>query len=112
MPSGFLVVFEKPNRSSFTFSFTLTFTITLVVYAGSGGDGAFHGGDGVVREVEFRSPMTLSVLSERRSTQPYGLFVRDTVNPLAPTLPACGCVVHANVFSLGLSNTIEERQVH
>ncbi len=43
--------------------------------AGSGGAGAYKGGDGVVREVEFRCPMTVSVLSERRATQPYGLAV-------------------------------------
>lgn len=40
---------------------------------GSGGDGAFRGGDGVVRDVEFRLPMTASILSERRSMAPYGL---------------------------------------
>ena len=40
---------------------------------GSGGVGHFHGGCGVVREIEFRTPMTVSVLSERRSFQPYGL---------------------------------------
>jgi hypothetical protein len=28
IPSGFLVVFEKPNRSSFAFAFTFTFTFT------------------------------------------------------------------------------------
>lgn len=31
------------------------------------------GGDGVVRDVEFRIPMTASILSERRSFQPYGM---------------------------------------
>ncbi len=57
-----------------------TAALRLVVFycavsrvAGTGGDGAFRGGDGVVREVEFRCPMTVSVLSERRSTQAYGL---------------------------------------
>ncbi len=29
VPSGFLVVFEKPNRSSFTFTFIFTFTFTF-----------------------------------------------------------------------------------
>eukprot|EP00041_Stephanoeca_diplocostata_P036137 m.1303321 g.1303321 ORF g.1303321 m.1303321 type:complete len:1307 (-) comp24810_c0_seq15:248-4168(-) len=40
---------------------------------GSGGDGAFVGGDGVVRHTRFRKDLTLSVLSERRSIAPYGL---------------------------------------
>jgi len=40
---------------------------------GSGGDGQFQGGDGVVRDVEFRIPMTASILSERRSFAPYGM---------------------------------------
>lgn len=41
--------------------------------SGSGGDGRFKGGDGVIRELMFRSPLTLSVLTERRVLQPYGL---------------------------------------
>ncbi len=32
IPFGFLVVFEKPNRSSFTFTFTYTFWVTLVAF--------------------------------------------------------------------------------
>ncbi|XP_065098755.1 5-oxoprolinase [Paramisgurnus dabryanus] len=40
---------------------------------GSGGSGLYRGGDGVIRKLLFRSPVVLSVLSERRSTQPYGL---------------------------------------
>lgn len=41
--------------------------------AGSGGRGLKPGGDGVVREVEFRVPMTASILSERRAFAPYGM---------------------------------------
>ncbi|KAH0350800.1 putative 5-oxoprolinase, partial [Aureobasidium melanogenum] len=41
--------------------------------SGSGGHGEFNGGDGVIRDVEFRIPMTASILSERRAFQPYGL---------------------------------------
>ncbi|PVD21468.1 hypothetical protein C0Q70_19641 [Pomacea canaliculata] len=40
---------------------------------GSGGKGVFHGGDGVIREILFRKPLTLSVLTERRVFSPYGL---------------------------------------
>lgn len=41
--------------------------------SGSGGIGKFHGGCGVIREYVFRSPLTLSVLSERRALQPFGM---------------------------------------
>ncbi|KUF91656.1 Pantothenate kinase 2 [Phytophthora nicotianae] len=40
---------------------------------GSGGAGKFRGGDGVVRQIEFLEGMTVSILSERRAFQPYGL---------------------------------------
>lgn len=39
----------------------------------SGGDGAHRGGCGVVRDVEFRVPVTASILSERRTIAPHGL---------------------------------------
>lgn len=39
----------------------------------SGGNGLFRGGDGIKREVLFRKPLTLSVLTERRVCAPYGL---------------------------------------
>eukprot|EP00117_Sycon_ciliatum_P007634 scpid23060/ scgid10654/ 5-oxoprolinase; 5-oxo-L-prolinase; Pyroglutamase len=41
--------------------------------AGSGGGGRHAGGDGVVREMLFRRPLQLSVLTERRARAPYGL---------------------------------------
>jgi 5-oxoprolinase (ATP-hydrolysing) len=40
---------------------------------GSGGKGRHNGGDGVVRDIEFRIPVTVSILSERRVYHPYGL---------------------------------------
>ncbi|XP_046471410.1 5-oxoprolinase isoform X1 [Neodiprion pinetum] len=40
---------------------------------GTGGSGAHRGGDGVIREILFRAPMTLSVLTERRVHNPPGL---------------------------------------
>ncbi|KAJ4978030.1 hypothetical protein NE237_008810 [Protea cynaroides] len=39
----------------------------------SGGAGLHKGGDGIVREIEFRRPVTVSVLSERRVHTPRGL---------------------------------------
>ncbi|KIL64934.1 hypothetical protein M378DRAFT_186571 [Amanita muscaria Koide BX008] len=40
---------------------------------GSGGIGKWRGGEGVVREIEFLEPMQVSILSERRARQPYGM---------------------------------------
>lgn len=39
----------------------------------SGGRGLYRGGEGVQREMLFRKPVTLSVLTERRSLRPYGM---------------------------------------
>lgn len=39
----------------------------------SGGAGAHRGGDGVIRDIEFRIPVTASILSERRVVPPHGL---------------------------------------
>jgi len=39
----------------------------------SGGDGRFKGGDGVVRRIQFLEPMTATILSSHRETEPYGL---------------------------------------
>jgi N-methylhydantoinase B len=40
---------------------------------GSGGGGLFHGGDGVVRELELLTDARVTILSDRRKTRPYGL---------------------------------------
>ena len=40
---------------------------------GSGGAGKWHGGDGIVREIEFLCPAEASLLSDRRKIGPYGL---------------------------------------
>lgn len=40
---------------------------------GSGGAGAYRGGDGVVRRISFREPMTATLLSNRRRVPPFGL---------------------------------------
>jgi 5-oxoprolinase (ATP-hydrolysing) len=39
----------------------------------SGGEGEQRGGDGVIRRIRFLEPMTASILSNRRSTRPFGL---------------------------------------
>jgi 5-oxoprolinase (ATP-hydrolysing) len=40
---------------------------------GSGGAGRWRGGDGLERHYEFRAPVTVSLLTERRTTSPWGL---------------------------------------
>ena len=40
---------------------------------GSGGTGRWHGGDGVIRRITFREPMTVSTLSGHRRVPPYGM---------------------------------------
>jgi len=39
----------------------------------SGGKGAFNGGEGVIREIEFLANMHVGVLTERRAIAPYGI---------------------------------------
>jgi 5-oxoprolinase (ATP-hydrolysing) len=46
---------------------------TFGLREGSGGAGKFRGGDGIIREIEFRKPVTVSILSERRVHAPRGL---------------------------------------
>lgn len=45
----------------------------FAVRHGSGGAGRWRGGDGGVRRIEFREPMTVSVLSGHRRVAPYGM---------------------------------------
>jgi N-methylhydantoinase B len=53
----------------------LEFPLRVVTYGvrrDSGGDGAHHGGDGVIREYEVLADMELSLLTERRRHAPRG----------------------------------------
>ncbi|MEM6776514.1 MAG: hydantoinase B/oxoprolinase family protein [Planctomycetota bacterium] len=47
--------------------------VRFAIRRGSGGRGAHRGGDGVIREVEFLQPLTLSLITSRRTTAPYGM---------------------------------------
>lgn len=54
----------------------MRFPVLLREYAirhGSGGAGRWRGGDGGVRKIEFREPMTVSVLTSHRRVAPYGM---------------------------------------
>ncbi|MBH1934299.1 hydantoinase B/oxoprolinase family protein [Streptomyces sp. AV19] len=45
----------------------------FAVRTGSGGEGRWRGGDGAVRRLLFRAPMTVSTLSGHRRVPPYGM---------------------------------------
>lgn len=67
---------------------------------GSGGRGRFRGGDGVVRELLFREEAVLSVLTERRAFQPYGLHgeapVLLSLPPLSSFPTFCHPISHSS----------------
>ena len=47
--------------------------VATALRRGSGGAGLHPGGDGIVREIEFLSEATLSLMGERRRNRPWGL---------------------------------------
>jgi 5-oxoprolinase (ATP-hydrolysing) len=69
---------------------------------GSGGAGAHRGGDGLVRAIQFRAPMTAAILSNHRRIAPFGLAggsdgARGSTRVLRANgqteeLPACAAV--------------------
>jgi N-methylhydantoinase B len=53
----------------------LEFPLRMIEYSlrrGSGGDGRFKGGDGVIREVQALAPLSYSLITERRRHRPPG----------------------------------------
>src|SRR5690348_1087451 len=53
----------------------LEFPLRMIEYSlrrGSGGDGRFRGGDGVIRELEALAPLSYSLITERRRHPPPG----------------------------------------
>ncbi|KAL4856136.1 5-oxoprolinase [Chlorella vulgaris] len=46
----------------------------FMLRSGTGGAGRYRGGEGVVREIEFLRPLTVSILSERRAVRPFGVL--------------------------------------
>jgi N-methylhydantoinase B len=47
--------------------------IRYEIRKGSGGEGVFRGGEGLIRELEMLAPAQMTLLTERRRLQPYGL---------------------------------------
>ncbi len=46
---------------------------SFAIRRGSGGEGRWHGGDGVIRRIRFREAMTAAILAGHRRVAPYGL---------------------------------------
>jgi N-methylhydantoinase B len=73
-PSGVHVAMSNTLNTPIE-ALELEFPLRVTRYAlrrGSGGAGAFHGGDGVVREIEALDEMTFSLITERRRHAPRG----------------------------------------
>lgn len=51
------------------------------VREGSGGAGKWKGGNGIIREMQFTQPVSLSVLSQHRKVAPYGLNGGESGKP-------------------------------
>jgi 5-oxoprolinase (ATP-hydrolysing) len=65
------------------------------VRKGSGGNGSHRGGNGTVRRLEFRSPMSGALLANHRRIRPFGLEGGQAAAPgTASILRAAGTVEH------------------
>jgi N-methylhydantoinase B len=57
-----------------------TFPLRIIQYAlrrNSGGQGQHRGGSGLIRTIQFLNPATVTLVTERRTTAPYGLNGAD-----------------------------------
>jgi 5-oxoprolinase (ATP-hydrolysing) len=70
---------------------------------GSGGLGQHNGGEGVVRDIEFRIPVQVSILSERRVYRPYGLHGGEDAQ--------CGKNIWVRKIKTGGKNGAKEEEV-
>jgi 5-oxoprolinase (ATP-hydrolysing) len=71
---------------------------------GSGGAGQHPGGEGVIRDIEFRIPLQVSILSERRVYRPYGLAGGESA--------ACGQNIWVRKIPKREGDPDEERHVN
>ncbi|KAG9156119.1 hypothetical protein Leryth_024698 [Lithospermum erythrorhizon] len=72
----------------------------------SGGAGKHRGGDGIIREIEFKRPVVVSILSERRVHAPRGLNGGQTGSRGANFL----VTKDKRKVYLGGKNTVEQRE--
>jgi 5-oxoprolinase (ATP-hydrolysing) len=76
----------------------------FAIRTGSGGAGRHRGGDGVIREITFLEPVSLTLLTQHRTEGPYGLDGGDPGSPGAQrvvrrdgTIEPLGCIDGAEV---------------
>lgn len=62
----------------------------FAIRRGSGGEGKWQGGDGVIREFEFLEPLTVSLLTQHRHQSPFGLHGGAAGSPGKQTLIRTG----------------------
>lgn len=67
----------------------------------SGGKGRWNGGDGVIRDIEFLRPLSVGILAERRSYQPYGMAGGSAARTGATYIVTAS----GRTISLGAKNT-------
>jgi 5-oxoprolinase (ATP-hydrolysing) len=53
----------------------------FAIRQGSGGNGKFRGGEGVVRELTFLEPVSVSIVSQHRTEGPYGMAGGESGSP-------------------------------
>ncbi|OYU15747.1 MAG: 5-oxoprolinase [Alphaproteobacteria bacterium PA4] len=75
----------------------------FAVRAGSGGAGRWRGGDGVVRRLRFREPMTVSILANRRQVPPFGLAGGSAASPGETRVERCD----GSIETLGATDRAE-----
>lgn len=77
----------------------------FAIRRGSGGSGKYRGGDGLVREIRFLEPLTVSVLTQRRREGPYGLAGGESGEP------GRQCIVHAMTGEKSELGSVDGREV-
>jgi 5-oxoprolinase (ATP-hydrolysing) len=77
----------------------------FAIRKGSGGSGQHRGGDGVVRELTFLADVSISILSQHRTSGPYGLAGGQ------PGQPGTQRVLRSSGEILEL-NPVDGREVH
>ncbi len=77
--------------------------VSYAIRRGSGGAGAQPGGDGVARAYQFDTPVTATLLTERRVSPPYGLNGGEPGQAGFNTLADAGC----NMTELPAKTSIE-----
>ncbi len=70
---------------------------------GSGGGGVHHGGDGIVREYEMLTSVTVTMISERRVVAPWGIAGGEAGQP------GCNILIHSDGTEEVLSSKFTRR---